>query len=209
MPRVPLSKFETEKFRKDAQSKALQLFSNEGFSGLTMRRISNELGLSAMALYRYFPRGKSEIIEAIRCQGFKSLAQVFNDVESRIEEAMECLVTMLKSAATFALANPALYRLMFDITQTSDVADGSPIAAARAKAWSVIERATGRCIDEGVLEGDKKVLPHILVAALHGCVAFDISNQPYSERTIKVLFDPLLEILMRGSAPQPNKTKFS
>ncbi len=209
MSRAPLSKFETEKFRKEAQSKALQLFSNEGLPAFTMRGIATGLGLTAMALYRYFPGGKSEIIEAIRCQGFKSLAQEFNDVESRIEEAMECLVAMLKSGTRFALVNPAQYRLMFDITQTSDVTDGSPVAAARAEAWSFIERATGRCIDEGVLEGDKKVLPHILVAALHGCVAFEISHQPYSERTIKVLLDPLLEILMRGSAPQPNKTKFS
>ncbi len=40
---------------------AIRLVDQEGMAGLTMQRLSREIGLTTMALYRYFP-GKAELI---------------------------------------------------------------------------------------------------------------------------------------------------
>ena len=112
MPRIPLSEMETEWYRQDTQSRALVLFSKGGFPGITMRGIADEMGLTAMALYRYFPDGKSEIIEAIRCQGFEKLGEQFRSIEKRVSEPKECFIAMMKGGSKFALENPALYRLV-------------------------------------------------------------------------------------------------
>lgn len=45
--------------RQDIARKAAPLFSEHGYSGLGMRRIAEELGLSKSALYHYFPTKKS------------------------------------------------------------------------------------------------------------------------------------------------------
>ncbi len=42
-------------YRRELVEKATQLFSGHGFSGLGMRQIANELGISKSALYHYFP----------------------------------------------------------------------------------------------------------------------------------------------------------
>ena len=55
--RTPLSK-------KRIVDAALSYVDEHGLPGLTMRRLGNELGVEAMALYRYVP-GKEELLDAI------------------------------------------------------------------------------------------------------------------------------------------------
>jgi AcrR family transcriptional regulator len=44
-----------EKYRKELTDKATKIFREYGYSGLGMRKIAEELGISKSALYHYFP----------------------------------------------------------------------------------------------------------------------------------------------------------
>jgi AcrR family transcriptional regulator len=52
-----------EKYRRSIVEKAAPVFSAHGFSGLGMRQIAQELGMSKSALYHYFP-SKDELFAA-------------------------------------------------------------------------------------------------------------------------------------------------
>ena len=52
-----------EKYRRSIVEKATPVFSAHGFSGLGMRQIAQELGMSKSALYHYFP-SKDELFAA-------------------------------------------------------------------------------------------------------------------------------------------------
>ncbi len=44
-----------EKYRKELAGKATKIFTKYGYSGLGMRKIAEEMGISKSALYHYFP----------------------------------------------------------------------------------------------------------------------------------------------------------
>ena len=65
MPRPALSQTEIADYRDEICAVAERLFAEQGYPGVTLRAIATELGVSAMAPYRYF-RGKEDIFAAVR-----------------------------------------------------------------------------------------------------------------------------------------------
>ncbi|WP_372576573.1 TetR/AcrR family transcriptional regulator [Ruegeria hyattellae] len=74
--RPALSEDEFSGRRAEIAAVALQLFKEEGFASVSMRRLGKEVGLTPMALYRYFP-SKLEILSILWSY---ILGEAFNDV---------------------------------------------------------------------------------------------------------------------------------
>src|SRR5579862_1261505 len=53
MPRIP--KEQTEENQRRIESAALELFTTQGFHGTSSREIADRIGMSAGAIYTYFP----------------------------------------------------------------------------------------------------------------------------------------------------------
>lgn len=60
---------------------AVQLFAETGYSGVSMRDIARQVGISAAALYHHFPDKESLYLAAIQ--------HAFSDVSARFGEALE------------------------------------------------------------------------------------------------------------------------
>lgn len=90
---------------------ALDIYADEGIRGLSMRRIANEVGVSATAIYRHY-EDKDALLTAVVDEGFK----LFGDYLRRAMEA-QTPSERLKQAGigylNFALENPAYYNLLF------------------------------------------------------------------------------------------------
>jgi AcrR family transcriptional regulator len=103
---------------------SLQLGTEIGEEGVTMRAIAGRLGVSATALYQHFD-GKSAILRAIRFYGFDLLDAKLEPAH-RAEDPVERLRQESIAYIRFAQENPWLYRLLFleeqlDWTKFSDV----------------------------------------------------------------------------------------
>ena len=90
---------------------SIQLGSELGEDGLTMRAIAARLGVSATALYQHF-ESKAAILREIRLHGVKTLlsamasAAEFNEADARVRE-------IARRYTEFALSNPWLYKVLF------------------------------------------------------------------------------------------------
>lgn len=90
---------------------SIQLGSELGEDGLTMRAIAARLGVSATALYQHF-ESKAAILREIRLHGVDtllsamSLSAELGDAEARIRE-------IARRYTEFALSNPWLYKVLF------------------------------------------------------------------------------------------------
>ena len=90
---------------------AEKIYRKEGADALSMRRMADELGISATALYRHYA-GKDEVLDAVADRAFEELAAEFREAakkrtpRSRILAVFECF-------RAFALKRPALFDLMF------------------------------------------------------------------------------------------------
>ena len=91
-------------------AKAKQLFLEEGYRQITMRRIAEEIGYTPGTIYLYF-KNKEEILYELHNEGFKLLYQYkLNMLNSGISTALERLWEGGKMYITFALENPEYYQ---------------------------------------------------------------------------------------------------
>ena len=90
---------------------ARRLLDKEGAEAVTMRRVADAVGITAMAIYRHFP-DRAEMLNAVADQGFEELATKLagmrfpGDIEER-------LTKMGNIYLDHALKNPRLFELMF------------------------------------------------------------------------------------------------
>ncbi|NVB42159.1 TetR/AcrR family transcriptional regulator [Pseudenhygromyxa sp. WMMC2535] len=102
---------------------SLELGSQLGEEGLTMRGIASRLGVSATALYQHF-ESKASILREIRVYGIELL---YKAVEPALEEQdpVERLRGVVRRYLDFARANPWLYSVLMehDMLEWEQLAD--------------------------------------------------------------------------------------
>lgn len=92
-------------------SAARHLLDREGTEAVTMRRVANEVGITAMAVYRHYPN-RAGLLNVLADEGFTELAgrlqgaRLSGSTEKRLERLMNIFLD-------HALENPRLFQLMF------------------------------------------------------------------------------------------------
>lgn len=90
---------------------ARRLLEREGADAVTMRRVAESVGITAMAVYRHYPN-RAGLLNALADEGFTELAnrlsslRLSGDTEKKLEKLMYVFVD-------HALENPKLFELMF------------------------------------------------------------------------------------------------
>lgn len=145
------------------------LLERDGLDALTLRAAAREAGVSHMAPYRHF-KDKDELLAAVAEQGFRALT-AFMD---RAAAAHGTLRAGGVAYVTFALENPALYKLMFGGRLASPARFPS-LAAAGAEAFERCVAAAGE--KKSRASGEEQRLAAIaLWAAVHGLASLAIDG---------------------------------
>lgn len=93
--------------REAALAEGLKLLRVGGAEGVSLREIARNAGVSATALYRHFP-DKTALLKALAGAGFAQLG-----TEQAMASEQGGFTAVGQAYVRFALANPALFRLMF------------------------------------------------------------------------------------------------
>jgi AcrR family transcriptional regulator len=92
-------------------SAARRLLDEEGADAVTMRRVAEEAGITAMAIYRHFP-DRDGLLNAVANRGFVELASRLEKM--RFSGGIERRLTKMGEIfLDHALDNPKLFELMF------------------------------------------------------------------------------------------------
>lgn len=90
---------------------ARRLLEKEGLEAVSMRRVAQAVGLTAMAIYRHYPN-RAALLNAVANQGFEELAATLKgrrftgDIETRLTKMADLYLD-------HAFENPKLFELMF------------------------------------------------------------------------------------------------
>ena len=90
---------------------ARRLLDKEGAEAVTMRRVAEAVGITAMAIYRHYP-DREALLNALADEGFEELAaslkgrRFSGDLETRLAKMADLYLD-------HALENPKLFELMF------------------------------------------------------------------------------------------------
>lgn len=197
MPRRALSEEVVQQQRGRALQAALELFIHQGVEAVSVRSVASALELSPMALYRYFPGGKGELLATLRGQAFEDLATQLEQAAAGVDEPIDRILSLTRAMVRFGTSQPGLYRLMFDVTQPEE--RDEYLAVRRERAWRPAVEAFDAAVRAGLLSGERELLPHLFFAAVHGIIVFELSMQPDPRRRLERLLGPMVETFFRGS----------
>jgi hypothetical protein len=94
---------------------------------------------------------------------------------------------------------------MFDLTQPEE--QEAYLATCRARAWKIPAGVLHAAIDQGLLSAKRDLFPHLVFAAVHGVLCFELSGQPHPERRVSRLIGPMLATLFNGASASPAVVK--
>ena len=165
MPKT-LSPEDLEAFRTRLCNVAEKLFAAHGPDGVTMREMTEALGVSSMTPYRYF-KDKDDILAAVRTRAFNRFAAAMESARAKPQPGNAYL--------DFALANPAAYRLMFDVSQPT-YANYPELVQAMDRARLTMGGRLRELAASGRFGGDVELAAYVYWSTMHGAVMLELAG---------------------------------
>ncbi len=171
---------ERQELRTRILDAARELFADEGYDAVTMRRIADKIEYSATSIYFHF-RDKQALMRELCDEDFGALAVEFQKI-AKIADPIERLRRIGQAYVGFALSHRNHYRLMFMTPhpesmrpEDSRLTRGNPEEDAYAflKATVAEALAAGRLRDEF---RDADLVSQMVWAGTHGVVSLHIAK---------------------------------
>jgi AcrR family transcriptional regulator len=196
---------EREELRTLILDAARELFVNEGFEAVTMRRIADKIEYSPTAIYFHF-KDKEALLRQLCTSDFLILAQQFARI-ARVKDPVDRLCRSGHAYLDFAANYPNHYRLMFmtptppiPVKDHEQIEHGNPDQDAYAFVRSIVEEciATGRFRRE---LKDAELIAQTVWAAVHGAASLQIAkgNDPWIDwRSTKKRNEAMVDLIVAG-----------
>jgi AcrR family transcriptional regulator len=156
---------------------ASEIISKEGFKKLTMRALSNQVGLSRMAPYRHF-ENKDALLLAIAEEGFNELTSRYQKINR--DTSLDSLSRLQKiglAYVEFAIKNPGAFRLMFGQEITQHQRSGKLCSDARETFNEYLIAVKALQVEKNITLSDYSVLANYFWTTVHGLSILLIDGQ--------------------------------
>jgi AcrR family transcriptional regulator len=167
MPKT-LSPADVEAFRTRLCNVAETLFAAHGPDAVTMREMADAMGVSSMTPYRYF-KDKDAILAAVRMRAFTRFAEAMESARAHPQPRSG------NAYLDFALANPASYRLMFDVSQPT-FAEYPDLVTAMDRARLTMSDGLRDLAAQGRFKGDVELAGYVFWSSMHGAVMLELAG---------------------------------
>jgi AcrR family transcriptional regulator len=151
---------------RDRQARRAQIISAarriaelEGWSNVTVRRLSDEISYSQPVLYAHFG-SREEILVAVAIEGFQEIGLALEKARKRVQRG-GTVESVAAAYLEFAASSPALYEVMFSLSLSVTFGDAATPPELRFAFAQLLELFPG--------QGSKsEVLSELFWASLHG-----------------------------------------
>jgi AcrR family transcriptional regulator len=181
-----------ERKLRDRQARRAQIISAarriaelEGWSNVTVRRLSDEISYSQPVLYSHFA-SRDEILAAVAIEGFQEIGLGLQKARKRGKRG-NTVESVAAAYLEFAASSPALYEVMFSLSLTVPFDDPATPPELRFAFSQLLELFPGR-------RSKAEVISELFWASLHGIAEltrtkrFPPSRQKERVRALVALF---------------------
>jgi AcrR family transcriptional regulator len=182
---------------------ARELFIEQGYDAVTMRKLAERVEYSPTALYVHF-KDKHSLLRELCTLDFLALAGAFQEV-AQIPDPVERLRGVGQAYLNFAVQHPNHYRLMF---MTPRPPDFEPEAGHKGDvqqdAYAFLVAVVRDAMEKGAFRRewtDADLLAQVLWAAMHGLVALHLvgAKEDWVDwRPLDVAAPAMLDALYNG-----------
>jgi AcrR family transcriptional regulator len=176
---------------------AARLIATEGVAALTLRRVTDEVGTSTMAVYTHFG-GMPQLRRAVREEGFDRLGRRLAGI-TRGPDPVADLARIALAYYAAGVDDPELYRVMF-MEQPLDAVD----AVAGLDTFATLVAGVSRCVDDGrFTTGDAAAIATQMWAVGHGVVALRLAGFLDAEQAVECFAETTVAFFVgHGDDPQ-------
>jgi AcrR family transcriptional regulator len=187
--------------RREILAAARELFAQEGYESVSMRKIAERIEYSPTTIYLYF-RDKGELVREVCGEMFLLLTRKLEKVIAAETDPIAQLKAGLKAYVHFGIKHPDHYRVALMMPHQHE-GNEEFLTRPGAEAFEILVRGVTRAVESGRLrETDVMAISQSLWCAMHGIVSLQISGGdcfPWVER--ERLIDLTIDSIVRGLEP--------
>ena len=189
---------EKELLRQQILSAARELFVDEGYENVSMRKIANKIEYSPTTIYLHF-KDKADLLDSV-CQ--ETLLNLLNTLEELKRDMSDPIETLRKSGQVyveFGLKYPQDYKLTFVIRPQFQKGLGLQEGSVGEKVFNYLRTMVSECIRQKMFrQMDVETTGQVLWAAVHGVtlLLIDFPDFPWTEKN--ELINTVINITIKG-----------
>jgi len=183
--------------RREILDAASQLFVEEGYHRLTMRRLAERIEYSPTTIYLYF-KDKHELLGAVCEETFSRLAGKLERLQKTSGTPLGRLRDGLRTYIEFGLAHQNQYLVTF-MSPSPGMDAGSFEGSAGSRAFDTLRQSVRACSENGDIHtADVEMTAQALWAGVHGVTSLFITMKgfPFVDRA--ALVDHTIDTLTSG-----------
>ena len=189
-----------ENLRQVIFDAASELFAQEGYANVSMRKIAERIEYSPTTIYLYF-KDKNELLKYICEETFLKLSNQIREITEPETDEIISLRKGLRVYVDFGLQHPNHYEVVFNMPIFNQPHDDEYKyeGSMGQRAFDYLRSQVAACVRaEKLKKGDVDKMSQILWASVHGIVSL-LNNHldfPFVERN--ELVDSLIETMING-----------
>jgi len=155
---------------------AKELFAEDGFQNVSIRKIADKIEYSPATIYLYF-KDKDAILFDLHNEGFRKLFEWQRD-RAKIKDPVQRLSSLLQGYLSFALKEPEYYDLMFMLfTPLPKILKTAEWRYGR-RAFRMLAKTVAECQEMGMMRGTRTEAAALgLWGAVHGVASLLIRKR--------------------------------
>ncbi len=197
---------EKDDLRQKILSAASELFVENGFDNVSMRKVADRIEYAASTIYLYF-KNKNELVAGICGDAFEALIAGLEEIEGRELPPLDSFLAGVRCYIKFGLDHPHQYRLVFSnpVPEQFDE-EFREVNSLGMQALQHLARSIERCRDAGVFtKTDPQLDAYVIWMILHGVTSVIITDHgrhhmPWPSQ--EAIIDRALEMVLGGCGLQ-------
>ena len=189
---------EKEQLRRQILSAARELFVNEGYENVSMRKIADKIEYSPTTIYLYF-KDKADLLDSV-CK--ETLLNLLNTLELLKRDKSDPIETLRKSGKAyveFGLKYPQDYKLTFVVRPQFQKGLGLQEGSVGERVFDYLRAMVSECIrQERFRQVDVEITGQALWSAVHGVtlLLIDFPDFPWTDKD--KLIDTVIQTMIEG-----------
>ena len=189
---------EKEQLRRQIISAARELFVDEGYENVSMRKIADKIEYSPTTIYLYF-KDKADLLDSV-CK--ETLLDLLNTLELLNRDKSDPVETLRKSGKAyveFGLKYPQDYKLTFVVRPQFQQGLGLEEGSVGERVFNYLRAMVSECIRQKAFRRvDVDTAGQALWSAVHGVtlLLIDFSDFPWTEKD--KLIDTVIHTMIEG-----------
>ncbi|HEX8267662.1 MAG TPA: TetR/AcrR family transcriptional regulator [Pyrinomonadaceae bacterium] len=191
---------EKENLRQVIINAAREMFAEEGYHSVSMRKIADKIEYSPTTIYLYF-KDKNDLLRQICDETFAKLGQKLGSIGKKHSSNLEGLREGLRAYVEFGLKHPKHYEVTFMLPLTENLGETeNDFADSLGKrAFDYLRKGVADCMASGeIKKGDVDLISQTLWAGIHGVTSLLIGHEKFPFVNKKLLIDSVIDTMLLG-----------